>query len=136
VPVRPIRGQLLRLAWKEPLLRRVTWGSGCYVVPWEDGTLLVGATMEDVGFDEQTRWGVRELLQAVGGLLPAAAAAGFVDGRAGLRPLVLTCFRSSVIDGDPNLVYATAHYRNGVLLAPVTAVLVADVILEKRADPI
>ncbi len=53
VPVHPIRGQLLRLAWKGPALRRVVWSDRCYVVPWDDGTLLVGATMEDAGFDER-----------------------------------------------------------------------------------
>ena len=53
--MRPVRGQMLHLAWKSsPALRRVTWGERCYLVPWDDGTLLVGATMEEVGFDEKT----------------------------------------------------------------------------------
>ena len=55
LPVRPVRGQMLHLAWKSSrALRRVTWGERCYLVPWDDGTLLVGATMEEVGFDETT----------------------------------------------------------------------------------
>ena len=51
-PVRPIRGQLLHLGWPAPPLTRVVWARRCYLVPWTDGSVLVGATMEDVGFDE------------------------------------------------------------------------------------
>ncbi len=60
VPVRPVRGQLLHLGWSGTPLRRVTWSGRCYLVPWEDGTLLVGATVEEAGFDERaTVEGVR-----------------------------------------------------------------------------
>ena len=77
-PVRPIRGQLLRLAWKGPMLRRVVWSDRCYLVPWDDGTLLVGATMEDAGFDERTTVaGVRDLLEAACEIAPGAWTAGF-----------------------------------------------------------
>jgi glycine oxidase len=138
VPMRPIRGQLLRLAWQGPQVRRVTWSERCYLVPWDDGTLLVGATVEDVGFDERTTAaGVRELLTAVCALLPEAAQAGFVDARAGLRPAspdLLPVIGASA--ACPNLMYATAHYRSGVLLAPLTARLVADAILDTRVDPV
>lgn len=135
--VRPIRGQLLRLAWRGTPLSHVLWGPECYVVPWDDGTLLVGATMEDVGYDEHpTAAGVRDLLDAVCELLPDAWRAEFVDARAGLRP--------ATTDGLPlvgrsasndRVVYATGHFRNGILLAPLTAALVADLILEGRSDP-
>jgi glycine oxidase len=138
IPIRPVRGQLLRLAWHGPRLRRITWGERCYLVPWDDGTLLVGATVEEVGFDEQTTApGVRELLSAVCDLLPAAADAGFIDARAGLRPattdLLPVIGRSAAC---PDLMYATGHYRSGVLLAPVTATLVADALLDGRTDPL
>jgi glycine oxidase len=136
-PVRPVRGQLLRLAWPGPMLRRVVWSERCYLVPWDDGTLLVGATVEDAGFDERTTAaGVRGLLDAACEILPAASAAGFIDARAGLRPasadLLPIIGVSSVF---PNLMYATAHYRNGILLAPVTAAIVADAMLDNRLDP-
>lgn len=137
VPVRPIRGQLVRLSWNGPALRRVLWSDRCYVVPWDDGTLLVGATMEDVGFDERTTAeGVRGLIEAACELIPEAGAAGFLGARAGLRP-ASTDMRpiigaSRVVQ---NLMYATAHHRNGVLLAPLTAVLVADAMLDDRLDP-
>jgi glycine oxidase len=136
-PVRPIRGQLLRLAWKGPLIGRVVWSERCYLVPWEDGTLLVGATVEDAGFDERTTAaGVRDLLDAACEIVPGAWTAGFVDARAGLRPAstdLLPIIGASRV--FPNLMYATAHYRNGVLLAPVTAAIVADVMLDNRIDP-
>jgi glycine oxidase len=136
-PVRPIRGQLVRLAWNGSVLRRVVWSDRCYLVPWDDGTLLVGATMEDAGFDERTTVaGVRDLLDAACEVAPGAWTAGFVDARAGLRPassdLLPIVGPSRVL---PNLMYATAHYRNGILLAPVTAALVADAMLDHRIDP-
>ncbi|MCU1384895.1 MAG: Glycine oxidase ThiO [Acidobacteria bacterium] len=138
VPVRPVRGQLLHLAWAGTPLRRVTWSSRCYLVPWDDGTLLVGATVEEAGFDERTTVaGVRELLAAVNDMLPRASAAGFLAARVGLRPA--TADELPVIGASiamPALMYATGHYRNGVLLAPLTAQLVADAMLENRIDPL
>jgi glycine oxidase len=138
VPVRPIRGQLLQLAWTGPALRRVTWGERCYLVPWGDGTLLVGATVEDVGFDERTTVaGVAGLLAAASELVPHVEAASFIGARAGLRPG--TPDELPVIGPSravPNLFYATGHYRNGVLLAPITAQLVADALLAGRSDPV
>jgi glycine oxidase len=138
VPVRPVRGQLLALGWNGTPLRRVTWSSRCYLVPWDDGTLLVGATVEEAGFDERaTVAGVRDLLEAVSDLVPHAWSAAFRGVRVGLRPATLDNLpvigASSVL---PNLMYATGHYRNGVLLAPLTAQLVADAMLEKKLDPL
>src|SRR6185295_3204331 len=85
--VKPIRGQLLRLRWPAPRLSRIIWSDRCYVVPWTDGTVLVGATMEDAGFDQRTTAeGVRGLLESVCDLIPAARDATFLEARAGLRP--------------------------------------------------
>ena len=136
-PVRPVRGQLLHLAWRGERMRRVLWGEHCYMVPWPDGTLLVGATMEEVGFDERTtEAGVHGLLEAACALVPEAASAGLISARAGLRPgspdAMPIVGPSRAMDG---LVYATGHFRNGVLLAPVTAQLVADAMLSGRIDP-
>jgi glycine oxidase len=135
-PVRPVRGQLLALTWPGARLRRVTWGSRCYLVPWDDGTVLLGATVEEVGFDERaTVDGVHQLLEAARQLVPVAASAGFNSARVGLRPATADGLpiigRSRVV---PSLVYATGHYRNGILLAPLTATLVADILLEDRMD--
>ena len=138
LPVRPVRGQMLHLAWKETApLRRVTWGEHCYLVPWDDGTLLVGATMEEVGFDEKTTTaGVQDLLTAACTFVPRVRSAGFLGARAGLRPA--TPDAMPIIGWSrrvPNVMYATGHFRNGVLLAPLTAQLVADALLSGRIDP-
>jgi glycine oxidase len=135
--VRPVRGQLVRLKWQAPPLSHVLWGRDCYLVPWQDGTLLVGATVEEVGFDERTTAaGVRDLLDAACELLPETWGATFLEARAGLRPAtpdgLPVIGRSTRI---PGIVYATGHFRNGVLLAPLTAALVADLVLENRVDP-
>jgi glycine oxidase len=136
LPVRPIKGQLLRLAGGVPKLARIAWGSRCYTVPFADGSLLVGATLEDVGFDERpTVAGVRELMDAVCELLPGVARAGFSDVRVGLRPgspdALPALGRSSRIRG---LIYAVGHYRNGVLLAPLTAELVSQLVAGPGGD--
>jgi glycine oxidase len=137
VPVRPVRGQLVCLAWNGSPIRRVVWSPRCYLVPWDDGTLLVGATIEEAGFDERTTVaGVRELLEAVCEITPHALGAGFSGARVGLRPG--TSDGLPVIGASqvvPNLIYATGHYRNGVLLAPLTAQLVADAMLDGHVDP-
>jgi glycine oxidase len=137
LPVKPVRGQLLHLSWPATPLGRVTWGPHCYLVPWSDGSLLVGATVEDVGFDERaTTAGVRDLLEALCDLVPAGWQAGFESVRVGLRPA--TPDELPIIGWSQRtagLLYATGHYRNGVLLAPLTAALVADLVATGRSDP-
>ena len=134
VPVRPVRGQLVHLRFDEPPVSRMVWGSRCYLVPWRDGSLLLGATVEDVGFDERpTVAGVSALLEGGRQLLPGLADAAFQEVRVGLRPA--TGDELPVIGRSPTMprvFHATGHYRNGVLLAPLTAVLVADLVLEGR----
>lgn len=136
-PVRPVRGQLLHLGWTGEPLRRVIWGERCYLVPWPDGTLLAGATMEDAGFDETTTVaGVGGLIESACALVPGVRQAGFRSARVGLRP---GSPDAMPIVGPspamPNLVYATGHFRNGVLLAPVTAQIVGDWLADGRRDP-
>ena len=136
-PVKPIRGQLLHLACASPPAARVIWGSHCYMVPWQDGSLLVGATVEDVGFDEgATVAGVRDLLDYACELLPSTWSARFEAVRVGLRPATQDELpiigRSSAM---PGVFYATGHYRNGVLLTPLTASAIADLVLEGREAP-
>jgi len=133
-PVRPVRGQLLHLRFASPPLSRIVWGTAAYLVPWEDGSVLVGATVEDSGFDESvTVAGVRQLLEGAEALLPAARSASFESARAGLRPATADELpivgRSSTMRG---VYYATGHYRNGVLLAPLTAAMIADLVLDGR----
>lgn len=132
VGVHPVRGQLVRLQWRADPLPHVMWSEHCYVVPWLDGTVLVGATVEEVGFDQRvTADGVRSLLDAVTRFLPDAASATFIEARAGLRPSSvsgLPVIRPSAT--SPRIIYATGHYRNGILLAPLTADLVARLVAD------
>jgi glycine oxidase len=135
--VKPIRGQLLYLRGTGRAASHVVWGSGCYVVPWENGTALVGATVEDVGFHETaTAEGIQSLLTAATSLLPSLAGATFEGVRVGLRPM--TSDELPIIGPSstlPHVFYATGHYRNGILLAPLTATVVADYLLENREAP-
>ena len=137
VPVRPIRGQLLHLKARQRVASRVLWGNRCYVVPWSDGSVLVGATVEDAGFDETaTASGVRRLLDAAVELVPGLDQAAFGGVRVGLRPMTgdeLPAVGAS--STKPRVFYAIGHYRNGVLLAPLTASLVADLVLDGREPP-
>lgn len=137
-PIRPVRGQLLYLHWQAAPLSTIVWGPACYVVPWIDGTVLVGATVEEAGYDERnTADGVRTLLAAVCDLLPEARSATFLGARVGLRPA--TPDDLPVIGSDPRapgVIHASGHYRNGILLAPITARLVADLVVNGRSDPI
>jgi glycine oxidase len=136
-PVRPVRGQLVQVRLPQPPLSHVVWGPGCYLVPWEDGNVLVGATVEEVGFDEGvTVDGVRRLLDSGERLVPALGGASFDGARAGLRPA--TADELPIIGASTTMrgvFYATGHYRNGVLLAPLTAALVADLVLSGRERP-
>jgi glycine oxidase len=136
-PVRPVRGQLLHLHFKQRPISRVVWGPECYLVPWRNGALLVGATVEEAGFDETaTAAGVTRLLETSADLLTALPQARFEAVRVGLRPgtpdeLPLIGPSSTM----PGVYYATGHYRNGILLTPLTAKLVADLVIDGRRDP-
>lgn len=137
VPVKPIRGQLVQLESKAGAIRRPLWSSNGYLVPWPDGSVLVGATIEDVGFDERhTDDAVRALRRAAAQMAPALADAPVTNVRTGLRPrgpddLPMLGPSRAV----PGLFYATAHYRNGVLLAPLTVQLMRDLLLGNASDP-
>jgi glycine oxidase len=134
-PLRPIRGQLLHLDWDAPAIETILWGPECYIVPRTDGTLLVGATVEDVGFDERTTdAGVEGLVDAACDLIPRLRRDALLEARVGLRPA--TPDELPVIGPDPampGIIHASGHYRNGVLLAPLTGKIVADLIVDGRA---
>jgi len=131
IPVKPIRGQMISFASNEKLLRHVVYSRRGYVVPRADGRLLVGATVEDVGFDKSTTSEGIDLLQAAGiEIAPAIANLPIAETWAGLRPFAFDGL--PVLGNVPdfeNVLVATAHYRNGILLAPKTAEIIADKIL-------
>lgn len=136
-PIVPVKGELLRLRWRGAPIRRILWSSRCYIVPQGDGTLLVGATMEDAGFDDRpTAVGVQGLLAAAMVLLPGAGRAEFLEARAGLRPASpdgLPVVGRSSTSGA--VLYALGHFRNGVMLAPLTAALLENVLMGDGQDP-
>jgi len=137
VPVKPIRGQLIQLRTDPGALHRVIWGPDGYLVPWPDGAVLVGSTVEDVGFDENyTDEAVEKLRAAAASLVPSLANAEVTSIRTGLRPKgpddVPVLGHSKAV---PGLIYATAHYRNGVMFAPLTVKLVSDLVFGRAADP-
>lgn len=133
LPVRPVRGQMfaLRPADGRPLVGRVIVGPRCYLVPRQDGRTLVGATVEEVGFATgPTPAGIAALIDAAAALVPAIRDLPLVETWAGFRPG--TPDDRPILGADPDvagLFHAAGHFRNGILLAPVTASIMADLIL-------
>ena len=142
LPVRPVKGQMLSLKMPQKLhqpypLQRVLYGEGVYLVPRQDGRLVVGATVENVDWTPfNTPKGIQNLLNKTTELYPAAADWQIEELWWGFRPGTpdeLPILGQSACD---NLFLATGHHRNGILLAPVTASLIADLILEQKSDPL
>jgi glycine oxidase len=138
--VRPVKGQILELRGPAdaPVLSRsvrgLVAGRSCYLVPRADGRVVLGATMEELGFDTRVTAGaIYELLRDAQRVLPAVAELELVATRAGLRPG--SPDNAPIVGPTPvgGLVLATGHGRNGILLAPLTADLVASAV---RGDPL
>ena len=128
-PVFPVKGQMLTIDVPCGFMKRVTWAHGIYLVPRSDGRLLVGATVEKEGFDTRvTSGGIQELLAAALRAAPSLGRFALTETWAGLRP--------GSPDGKPfigatplqNYFLATGHDRNGILLAPASASLIADAV--------
>jgi glycine oxidase len=135
VPIGPRKGQLLALRGPDPQsLQTVLFGSEIYLVPRQDGRIVVGATSETVGFTAgNTSWGLQQLLAAATRLVPALADFGVEEMWWGFRPTTpdeLPILGPSAWD---NLTLATGHGRNGILLTPITGQLIADWVLEGRS---
>ena len=134
-PVRPVKGQVveLRARGEGPPARHILASERVYLVPRADGRLIVGATVEEMGFDTAvTAGGVHELLREAYRLLPDVAEMELVDAVAGLRPGTpnnLPLVGPGAIEG---LVLATGHFRNGILLAPLAAQAVAELVTGDR----
>ncbi|SIN82512.1 glycine oxidase [Singulisphaera sp. GP187] len=134
-PTPPVKGQIVLLRSQGMVLRRIVEHGRMYLVPREDGRVLVGATEEDAGFDTRTTTqGVRDLLDEAIRLIPALAHTEVERTWAGLRP--------GSIDGRPylgtvpgysNLLVATGHKRSGLQLSPATAEAIADLVLDRPA---
>jgi len=138
-PVRPVKGQMLalRMAADAPLLTHVVWATNAYLVPRRDGRLLVGATVEEKGFDATlTAGGTLALLDAAWRTIPAIEELAIDEMWAGHRPGSRD--DAPILGPGPveGLVYATGHYRNGILLTPVSADAIARFVLDRSLDPV
>jgi glycine oxidase len=129
VRVHPVKGQLLHLRTRDgaqPLAGRIVRTPRCYIVPRPDGRVVIGATTEEKGFDTSVDAGaVHRLLEAAWEVLPDVWELEFVQVIAGLRPATPDN-RPLIGRASERVVNATGHYRNGILLAPLTAQRVAD----------
>ncbi|MEQ4716367.1 glycine oxidase ThiO [Nonomuraea sp. B19D2] len=135
VPVRPVKGQIMRLRSPQPLLTRcvrgTVHGTPVYLVPRGDGELVVGATQEEMGFDTRvTAGGLYELLRDARELVPGVTELEIADVVAGLRPGTPDNLPVIGPSGTPGLALATGHHRGGVLLAPLTA----DILLGEEGE--
>ncbi len=137
--IRPVRGQMLCFQTQERVARHVLYSPRGYLVPRVDGRVLAGSTTEDAGFDKRvTDEGKRAIMDQAEEIAPALIdQLQLIDSWAGLRPYAAD--EQPVIGADRDvrgLFYATGHYRNGILLAPITGELVAKMILENTRSPL
>ncbi|MEM8676326.1 MAG: glycine oxidase ThiO [Cyanobacteria bacterium P01_G01_bin.67] len=142
LPVSPVKGQMLSLRMPQKLhqpfpLQRVLYGDGVYLVPRQDGRLIVGATAESVNWTPfNTPQGIQSLLAKTIELYPAAAEWQIEEFWWGFRPGTPDELPIIGRSACENLFLATGHYRNGILLAPITASVITDLILEQKSDPL
>jgi glycine oxidase len=140
VPVRPVKGQTLRL--RDPmgpgLLERVVRFEGGYLVPRADGSYVLGGTVEEREFDDSPTAGAAyELLRDAHELVPGVSELRIEELCVGLRPGTPDNVPAIGPSAVPGLIWATGHYRNGILLAPLTAELVAAMLAgEPATDPL
>ena len=138
-PVRPVKGQMIALQMDPaaPLVTHVVWGPKVYMTPRLDGRLILGATVEEKGFDATiTAGAVLALLEAAWRVFPAIEELPVAEMWAGHRPGSRD--DAPILGYGPvgGLVYATGHHRNGILLAPITADAIARLVLDGTMDPV
>jgi glycine oxidase len=128
-PVRPRKGQMLYVQPRSGLLQHVLRASEVYLVPRSSGKVLIGATVENVGYDKSVDPAtIHALLSAAAKYLPELASAPITQNWAGLRPGTPDDLPLIGATETPGLFVASGHFRNGILLAPITAKIMADLI--------
>ena len=133
--IEPARGQMLAFRGPRRLVRRAVMSERAYVVQRRDGRLLVGSTVERVGFEKSlTLEGIHGILGGLRQFTSALDQCTFLEAWAGFRPY--TTDRLPILGATPveGLYVATGHFRHGILLAPITAHLMAELILRGRAS--
>ncbi len=138
IAVEPVRGQMLCFEALPPIAQHVLYSSRGYLVPRRDGRILAGSTTEHAGFDKRTTdEGIDAIKSMAFEIAPALANLPLIDSWAGFRPRAADDLPvlgpCKEIDG---LLYATGHYRNGILLAPITGKLIADIMTGVPTSPL
>ncbi|MFK7848423.1 MAG: glycine oxidase ThiO [Rhodothermales bacterium] len=135
-PVRPVKGQMIQLQIQAPFdLQHVVWGRDAYLAPKSNGRLLLGATMEERGFDKSvTAGGLYDLLDAGWKMVPGIYDLEVTDTWAGLRPASRDNEPLLGQSSIPNIIFATGHYRNGIVLVPITAEEITRLIIKKETS--
>ena len=132
--IKPVRGQMICFEPNPPLVRHVIYSPRGYLVPRRDGRLLAGSTTEHAGFEKRvTAAGVQSILSGVLEISPRIASLPMTNSWAGLRPRAADTLPvlgpCAEIEG---IYYATGHYRNGILLAPITGEVIARAIVDRE----
>ncbi|MEZ4702593.1 MAG: glycine oxidase ThiO [Rhodothermales bacterium] len=129
--VRPVKGQIIQVQMEAPFgLRHVVWSPRAYIAPKSSGRLLVGATVEEMGFDTRvTAGGMHKLLEGVWEAVPGIMDLQVTETWAGLRPGSRDHMPLLGASDAPGVLFATGHYRNGILYTPITAQEMAGLIL-------
>ncbi|MBD2179164.1 glycine oxidase ThiO [Pseudanabaena sp. FACHB-1998] len=137
LPIKPIKGQMISVLDRDRLLQRVIYAPSCYIVPRQDGTIVIGATVEDNGFSQgNTAAGVAQLLNRAIAVYPAIANMPITETWWGFRPHAPNEIPLLGASDYENLILATGHYRNGILFAPLTAKWISDYIIDPNIQPL
>jgi glycine oxidase len=136
LPTRPVKGQMLSVvAPRRDCLRHVVRGPGAYLVPRSDGRVLIGATVEEAGFNKRTDADtIQRLHQAAANLVPELGQARLLEAWAGLRPGTPDNLPALGATSLPGYFVAAGHFRDGILLAPITALLMTQVVRGARPE--
>ncbi|HZU29658.1 MAG TPA: FAD-dependent oxidoreductase, partial [Candidatus Angelobacter sp.] len=133
-PVRPRKGQMLYVQPAQAVLNHVVRAPEVYIVPRSSGKILIGATVEDAGFDKTVEPTViQNLLNLAAKYIPGLASAQIIESWAGLRPGTPDDLPILGAAEIPGVFLATGHFRNGILLAPVTAAIMSALVMGRPA---
>lgn len=134
--VEPVRGQMIAVAMPAPPLRHVIYSRRGYLIPRMGGFLIAGSTTERVGYDKRvTAGGIASIIERATEMLPRFGELAITETWAGLRPHAADDL--PVLGADPHingLLYATGHYRNGILLCPITAQAISDLAIKGESS--
>ena len=133
-PVKPARGQIVAVKCPAPVVKHIIYSGDCYLVPRSDGRILMGSTVEWVGYDTRvTLEGIQRITSAALAVAPVLKDATFLTAWSGLRPFSEDALPILGVTQEPGLYVATGHFRNGLLLSPITAKLMAELVVTGEA---